>query len=279
MAAIRLCLASPPRTQRGIALCLCVLGVLCGERLATAQLLIGAEYDHDRFTYHFDNPSIFDTTAPVPHYFEQRYDADNLWLVAAAKYTAGIPFETTGGLTPTRSSTGDDYDTFVDPDGTVIVAGTTGPISIRSWRLGQRADVARAGAVTVTSGYRLRVDLVDFGVGHKTIVRNGVVVSATDVSSPEHTASQVHEIYGGIRAGGFAAEFAPITLGRLLVQLPEKYPGQDLIYYAKGATGSASYSLAWSRLVFSVHAQHMWSYSSAAALHRTIVAFAAAYRL
>ncbi len=43
----------------------------------TTSVIMGVEAKRDHFLYHFDNPSSFDTPAPVPHLFEQRYDADN----------------------------------------------------------------------------------------------------------------------------------------------------------------------------------------------------------
>ncbi len=254
------------------------VAVIATARTAGAQVTVGAEYDRDRFTYHFDNPSTFDTAEPVPHFFEQRYDADNLWIVATARYRAGIAFETTAGVTPTRSTTAEDYDTFVDP-GATIVAGTTGAAMIGSWRIEQRAEVARAAAAVFSAGYRLRVDTTDFGVGENRVVRNGVLVSSAVVTSPEHTLSQMHEVFVGATARGFAAEIAPATLGRLLVQLPEKYPGQDLVFTAKVATGSVSFMLTRSRFTIGVRAQHAWSYSSAAALHRTILAVGGGVRL
>jgi hypothetical protein len=262
-----------------IGVAVCALFALCGDRVADAQVAVGVEYDRDRFTYHFDNPSNIDTAALVPHFFEQTYDADNVWLVAAARYSAGLPFETAGGLTPTRSSAGTDYDTFFDPDGSVIVAGTTGPIAIHSWRIGQRVEISRTAHVAIDAGYRLRVDISDFGVGHKTIVRNGEVVAATDVNSPEHTSSQMHEFYAGIHVAGFEAQVSPMTIGRLLIQLPEKYPGQDLVYFAKGAAGLVAYSVTWWRLTMTVHALHTWSYASTASLNRSIIGVRAAIGL
>jgi hypothetical protein len=251
---------------------LTVLCVLCVEPRVAAQINFGVEYDRDRFTYHFDNPSTFDTSVLVPHFFEQRYDADNVWFVGSARYVAAIPWETSGGVTPRRQSIADDYDTFFDPDGTVFVSGTTGSASIRSWRLGQRAEVARAGSATIVVGYRLRVDRSDFGLGHKTVVRNGVIIDALDVTTPERTTSHTHEIFGGVRFRGLDAEFSPTTLGRLAVQLPEKYPGQELIFYAKAATGSASFTLTRSHLSVGVEVEHTWSYSTAASLSRNILA-------
>jgi hypothetical protein len=268
----------------GLIVVACALGAAAAAR---AQVAVGVEADRDRFTYRFDNPSSIDTAFLVPHFFEQRYDADNVWLVVAARYTGGIPWETVGGVTPGRSTTGDDYDTFFDPDGSVTVSGTTGPVSIQSWRVSQQGDIARAGAATVTAGYRLRVDRSDFGVGHKTVVRNGTTIEAFDVTDPARTTSQMHELFGRVRlrgeiGGGWRAsidaELSPMTLGRLLIQLPAKYPGQDLIFYARAAAGSVHATLsppagAWP-IELGVQLGRTWSYSSAASLHRRTVAIA-----
>jgi hypothetical protein len=187
------------------------------------------------------------------------------------QYRAGVTLGTSGGVTPSRSSTGTDYDTFFDPDGSVVVSGTTGPIDIHSWRIGQRAEIIRAGGVAIDTGYRLRVDISDFGVGHKTIVKNGVVIAATDVTSPEHTSSQMHEVFFGVRLDGLSLQISPVTVGRLLIQLPEKYPGVDLVYISTGAAGAASYTVTRARISASVHAFYTWSYSASASLKRSII--------
>ena len=128
---------------------LCPLSPLCPLclRRLTQQVAIGVEARRDRFTYHFDNPSSFDTPFLVPHFFEQRYVADNVWLMGSASYAAGIRWETSAGITPQRTATGDDYDTFLNPDGTVYVSGTTGGISIRSLR---SASSARSRVVALS---------------------------------------------------------------------------------------------------------------------------------
>src|SRR5947209_12633915 len=36
------------------------------------------------------NPSSLDAAAVVPHFFEQRYIADNVWVDAEARYVAGV---------------------------------------------------------------------------------------------------------------------------------------------------------------------------------------------
>jgi len=250
-------------------------------------VLVGLETQRDRFTYHFDNPSSADTPFLVPHFFEQTYNADNIWLIGRVRYpAAGIRWETFGGVTPSRDSTGDDFDTFFNPDGTTIVSGTTGGISIKSWRIGQRAEVARRGSAALFTGYRLRVDRSDFQLGHKTVTRNGFLVEATDVTTREMTSSQLHEVLTGLtvalplgRKWGLAidTEIAPIALGRLLVQLPDKYPGQDLVFLAKVGTSTSHFTLArrtesWG-LALVLDSARTWSYRSTAALKRRVAGF------
>jgi hypothetical protein len=267
----------------------CVVGsaVALASRTATAQdrpsFDVGVGARHDRFSYHFDNPSSFDTAALVPHFFEQRYVADNVWLVASVHFTAGIRWDMSAGATPARQATGDDYDTFLNPEGTVWVSGTTGSISIHSWQITMRGEVARRGAVSFLVGYRWREDRSDFGLGHNTVTRNGVTVATEDVTDPERTQSRVLEILAGaslshrigqrwrLTADG---EFAPVTLGRLLVQLPVKYPGEDLVFVAKGMAVSGRMSVAYQRpgwrLEVAGDAGHTGGYGSTATLARDL---------
>jgi len=246
---------------------------------------VGVETQRDRFTYHFDNLSSIDTPALVPHFFEQAYVADNLWLVARVAYTAGVRWETTGGVTPSRDATGTDYDTFFMPDGTVVVSGTTGGISIRSWKFGQRAELARRGSAAVFAGYRLRADHSDFQLGHKTVTRNGVIATRYDVTTREMTSSRLHEILTGFAVAvdlprrwgvSIETEIAPIAVAWLLVQLPDKYPGQDLEYLAKVGSVSSHITLGrraerWG-LAFVLDAGRTWSYGSTATLSRRYTA-------
>ena len=259
---------------------LCVLCVLCVEP-AGAQILVGVEARRDRFTYHFDNPSSFDTPFLVPHFFEQRYVADNVWLTGSASYVAGIRWVTLAAVTPQRTSTADDYDTFFNPDGTVFVSGTTGGISIRSMRISQRGEVARRGAAALVSGYRLRLDGSEFHLGHKTVTRNGMLIEASDVTTRETTSSQLHEFLFGVTAAfdlgnhwgaSVDTEVSPVALGRLLVQLPDKYPGRNLVFRATVGTVSSQATLArhfgdWA-LAFSLDGGRTWSYRSTATLSR-----------
>ena len=243
-------------------------------------LLVGVETERDRFTYHFTNPSSFDTAMLVPHFFEQRYAADNIWAVATLRYLAGIRWETSGGATAEHEATGDDYDTFLQPDGTVVVVGTTGGVRMQSWRLGQRGEVGHVGPVRFSAGYRFRLDRSEFELGHKTVTRNGALADASDVTTRETTSSQMHQVLIAVTGSRavrsrwrvtIGGDLAPTTVGRLLVQLPDKYPERDLVFIAKVLGGTARVSAVsngrWP-LEVSVEGGRTWSYRSADGLSR-----------
>jgi hypothetical protein len=206
---------------------------------ASAQVQAGVELARDRSAWHFDNPSTYDTAELVPHYFEQRYTLDNLWLVASAAYRAGIDWRTSAGVTPVRELSATDYDTFFDPGGITWVAGTSGNARTHSFRISQAVEIGRRGAVSFTGGYRLRLDLADFLEGNRTDTRNGVLVSQTVVTTREYTNAQTHEVFVGaetsrplgprwrVRVSG---EIAPTAVNRLAIELPDKYPGQTLVF-------------------------------------------------
>ncbi len=170
-----------------------------------------------------------------------------------------------------------------------IVSGTTGGASIRSLRFSQQAEVGRLGAGTAGHvrflvGYRFRLDRSIFHTGHKTVTRDGTLVEASDVTTREMTSGQEHAILGGTAATwplpglwhlSASGEIAPVVLARLLVQLPDKYPGQDLVFIGKVAAGSARIRLTrklheWETAVL-VDAGTTWSYTRTARLeHRTL---------
>lgn len=247
------------------------------------EIQIGVEARRDRLLYHFDNPSSLDTSFLVPHFFEQRYVADNLWVSATVRYLTRIRWETSIGATPVRDAVGDDYDTFFDPSDTVWTSGTTGPIAIRSFRVSQIGELAREGPVRFRIGYRFRLDRADFGVGHKTVTRNGVLVTAVDVTSPETTGSQIHEVVVGAGASrvlgdrwslALAGEVSPTMIARLAIELPEKYPGQTLVFLAKPIAASGRATLTrrgkWP-VEASVDVGRTWNFSSTNRLTRDLL--------
>jgi len=250
-------------------------------RPASAQIFIGLRPAIERSRYTFENPSTFDTVEPVPHSFEQEYVLNALWLTVTARYRAGVRWETSAGMTAGHQDRATDYDTFLDPDGTVWVTGTTGDASIRSYTVSQRADISRVGPLDVGIGYRWRLDRAAFLPSHKTTSQNGVLVFSQDITGHEYTSAQFHEVYLRASLGSdlspqwkwmAAAEFTPAATGRLLIQLPEKYPGVDSIFRgpALGAAVEGTLTRTGTRwpIEVAVDARHTWGYRASAAIVR-----------
>jgi hypothetical protein len=242
---------------------------------AHAQVRVGVEFGHESSAWHFDAPSSYDTADLVPHFFEQHYTLDNMWLTLAAAYRAGIDWRTTLAGTPVRRGTATDYDTFFNPDGITWVSGTSGDARMHSLRFEQSLELGRAAGLEIVSGYRLRVDLADFLDGLRTDSRNGVVASSAVVTTRELTNGQSHELFlrashGRALGKGWqvhlAGDVSPTAVHRLAIRLPDKYPGQTLVYRTTSAatTGELNVERAvggWP-LTISVEAGRTWNYRS-----------------
>lgn len=233
--------------------------------MARAQIHGGLEVARERATYHFDNPSTFDTTDLVPHFFEQRYVLDNIWFTAKSQFRLGVDLEATFGVTPVTQALATDYDTFFNPGNVVWVAGTTGDARIRSWRIGQAVRLGRTGRVVFTGGYRLRVDSADFLEGDRTEIRNGILMNRAIITTREYTTAQRHEIFVGGRLGrdlrpgwrlDLSGDVAPAAIHRLAIQLPDKYPGRTLVYRTTTLTaqGRVELTRAWTRWTMTLFA-------------------------
>jgi hypothetical protein len=223
-----------------IALLLLACVVLAPVRVEP-QVTFGADVAHDRATWHFDNPSSIDTDDLVPHFFEQQYTLDNVWFGAAAAYRAGAEWRTSFSATPITQATATDYDTFFDPGGVTWVSGTTGDARMHSLRIGQDVKLGALGGLDVSGGYRLRLDFADFLEGDKTVTRNGVLVSQSIVTTREYTRAQTHEFFVSAAASTnrtalwqlrVRGDLSPVSVNRLAIELPDKYPGRTLIYRA-----------------------------------------------
>lgn len=230
------------------------IALLAFPAAASAQvtgLTAGYERQHDRYTYRFENPSTFDTTELVPHFFEQYYVADNNWLWGRATWSAGrLRLRSEAAVTPQITTRGDDFDTFFQPSGDVIVAGTTGNVSLRSWRVWQDVELT-PGAVRAFIGYGFQRDRARFHEGFKSIRHTqppSIVHSI--VTTRETTWSDLHEIAIGVRSerrrGPWRVQWhahAAPSIARLRVDLPDKYPGQLLVFSAAPLVARASASV------------------------------------
>lgn len=241
----------------------------------------GYEAHRDRLRYEFENPSNIDTPFLVPHNFVQTYVADNRWFVCAARYPLldGV-METAFGLTPQRATFASDLDTFFDPND-VIVSGTEGDVSMRALRFAQWSE-GRLWGLPWRLGYVYRRDVTQFHSTERLVTHsNRPSSSRTPIQTHETTISQVHEVPVGLSkqaalarrwqlTGG--ADVSPLTIAKLTTILPEKYPGQEIVFEAKVAALTTWVQLVWQRgrwpVVFTVDYSRTWSYRSSSQFRR-----------
>jgi hypothetical protein len=209
---------------------------------------MGYEAHRDRMHYGFENPSNIDTSFLVPHRFDQTYVADNQWFVASVRYRVfGDVMQTDVGITPIHATTASDLDTFFDPGDDVVVSGTSGEVSMHSFRVAQWSE-ARVWGLPWRAGYVFRSDFTEFHSTERLLTHSKPPSdSRTPINTHETTISRVHEIALGVSkplaAGGWrltaGADLAPIASARLTTRLPEKYPGVDVDFRAYVGTVTA----------------------------------------
>jgi hypothetical protein len=207
------------------------------------QVRAGYEVRRDHFRYTFDNPSNIDTSFLVPHSFTQRYVANNQWVFASARYSMrNDVMKTEFAMTPERQTAGSDLDTFYDPGSDVVVSGTSGDVMLRSLRVAQWSE-GRLFGLPWRVGYVYRRDHAQFLSTDRIVTHSN---PESEIRSPtfghETTISNVHEIAiqvshpQNLSSGWLLvprAEVSPLILARLTTKLPDKYPGQNIIFAAK----------------------------------------------
>jgi hypothetical protein len=244
------------------------------------QVRAGYEVHRDHFRYTFENPSNIDTDVPVPHSFTQRYIADNQWIFGSARYAVRDDvMQTEFAITPERQTPGSDLDTFYDPNHDVVVSGTSGDVMLRSLRFAQWSE-GRLFGLPWRVGYVYRRDRSQFLPTDRVVTHSN---PQSEVRSPtfghETTISQVHDIpievsqAWNVSAWRFVprAEFSPLIFARLITQLPDKYPGQNIIFEAKSVGVGGGIQLARRRgwpIEFTLHYGQTWGYRAARQFRR-----------
>ena len=227
--------------------CLAQAAVPAAPATSEPKVTVSAGYEthRDRTRYEFENPSNFDTPFLVPHRFAQTYVADNQWFVVSARYPGfGDILETEFGLTPHRTTFASDFDTFFNPNDDVIVAGTASDVTMHALRVAQWSE-AKVWGIPFRVGFVYRRDESEFHSTERLVTHsNPPSESRTPISTHETTISQVREVSVGVSkqvalaprwllTGGVAA--APLIVASLTTILPEKYPGQDIVFQARAA--------------------------------------------
>jgi len=254
-----------------------------GPVAETPSVSMAIEKRRDRFDCRFENSSSFNTPDLVPHFFDQRHDADNTWLVARLQFNAaGRLWETEAGVTPSATGLGSDYDTFFQPDGNVIVYGTTAETALRSWRVAQYVGLGVWRGTRLRAGYSYRRDRSDYRPSYSTTTQTKPL-STTSVwnTDRETTLAEVHEVrVGAARAlvqtprwrVEATADVAPTTLARLSTMLPDKYK-DPVVFIAKGLSVEVQLHVA-ARVGrvdagASIDYLHTWNYGQTNQFHRS----------
>lgn len=195
---------------------------------------VAAGVERLAYRYRFDNDSSFDTPFLVPHFFEQRYERTAPQLALRARYRLlSHTMRTAVSFTPESDAFGSDFDTFFQPGGDIAKSGTAGDVRLATVRLDH--------AIGVFARQDVEIALV-----------MGWQRDREFITDRERTVSQTFEVgaEGVVRAGvgtrwqvEAVARLYPSVRARLLVQLPDKYPGRDIVFTAAAWSGSGRVSL------------------------------------
>ena len=233
--------------------------------------------------YRFENPSSFNTETLVPHFFVQHYESTQPWLVARVRYPLGRGLgETTAAYAPERTAFGSDVDTFFQPDGDVVTSGTSGDVRLRSFSIDQRLPVARLGRSSIGFQARYTNRHADFLPADRVVTHTKPPSETREfITTREMTTS--HEFLVGISAairsemgGGWRLEADgagwPLVSGRLVTELPDKYPGVDVVFVARGFGGEGRVALVrrigGASLAVAAHATIVRPYDEASSLRQ-----------
>jgi hypothetical protein len=207
---------------------------------------LGAGVRRLDYAYRFENDSSFDTPFLVPHFFEQHYRRTAPEVRLRARYRVGTNDMVTAlTVAPAGSGFGSDFDTFFQPDGDIARSGTAGGVTLGSAGIEQTISVARndRGRLAVLLAWRR--DRADFLPADRVVSHTRPPSETREhTTDRETTVSQTFEV--GLEAARdwrpaqsswqihTAARLVPALRGRLLVRLPDKYPGRDIVFSAAG---------------------------------------------
>jgi hypothetical protein len=213
---------------------------------AEPAVTIGLTFAPRRGTlqYHFDNRSAFDASGLVPHYFEQHYDTGGPWFGLHAAYAFRVlQGRTELAIAPVRTARGADFDTFFLPSGDIATTGTDGDVSLRALAFSQMFRLA--GSSTASIGMIVTIDRsrAEFAPAFRVVTHSQPASETrTFITDRETTTSTSLGVGvtgsrqwtpGGRVQMRVEGALLPTIRARLLTQLPDKYPGIDIIFVAR----------------------------------------------
>lgn len=236
----------------------CLIGTLAVSPAAaqtrpSAELSAGVGRLH--YAYRFENDSSFDTPSLVRHFFEQRYRRTGPELQARLRYRLRSRTLTTSFMfSPEVSAFGSDFDTFLQPSGDVVVSGTAGEARLAGAGIDQTISLVTRPGRMLGVVFAWRRDRADFRPADRIVTHTRPPSETRErTTDRERTVSQTFE--AGVEAQftwdgrgrdgktGWmlrtTARVTPALRARLLVQLPDKYPGRDIVFSAAGWSAGA----------------------------------------
>lgn len=248
-----------------------------------ASIQAGVTIERVVSEYRFENASSFDTAALVPHFFVQHYESTQPWFVARARYSVGRGTgETMAGYAPEHLTFGSDVDTFLQPDGDIVTSGTSGDVRMRSFAIDQRIPAGHVHGWPLGVQARYTYRHAEFLPADRVVTHTRPPSEARDfISTREMTTS--HEVRIGMSiaaardvGAGWRLECDgvgwPAVRGRLVTELPDKYPGTDIAFDAAGFGGEGRVAfvrgIGAGTLAFTAHAGITLPYRHAASLRQ-----------
>lgn len=243
---------------------------------------VSAGRERLEYSYRFENDSSFDTPVLVPHFFEQHYETTRWVLSARARYRLlGRPLATTVSFAPEDLAFGSDFDTFFQPTGDVATSGTAGDVRLSSLGVSQSVAVMwrEHGSLHVRLSWRR--DRADFLPADRIVTHTQPPSETREwTTDRERTVSNVFE--SGLDARwsrgslDITAHASPVVLSRLLVLLPDKYPGRDIRFdalgWGAGARAAASRPVGPATIGVWISAEKIGRYRERARYARTAIA-------
>lgn len=239
------------------------------------------------YSYRFENDSSFDTPFLVPHFFEQRYEVTSPEVGLRARYRVkGQTWSTTVSFMPERRAFGSDFDTFFQPEGDIATSGTAGDVDLMGLAIAQTIPFVSRDRWSLALRIAWRRDRADYLPADRVVTHTQPPSETREwITDGERTVSRTFESGAAVAwqpaidgrwSLDFSAYVSPTIHARLLTQLPQKYPGRDIVFDALAWSVGGNVSLSRPVGPFTAGAwmsvEKAGSYRRSARFNRTAVA-------